>query len=143
MSLDKFEDCLLALADPGVSNSLSGDEKLLETLMEVSALLTARSAKCSESVRELCLEATTTQVALQNAMTRMSLLANTKFIESVSVGPGVAPHTVSPQCCPHPPLHAHATCPLSLSLYSAFLKKTPCWVREKRRRRKVMLFNPR
>lgn len=83
--MDRVEDCLLALADPGVSNSLSGDEKVLEALMEVSSFLTALSAKCSDSVRELCLEATTTQVALQNSMTCMSLLANTKFIESVSI----------------------------------------------------------
>ena len=87
MSIDLVEDNLLAMCNPGVSSSLAGDELLLSTLEEVSALLTARSAKCSESVRDLCIEATATQISLQNALTRMSLLANTKFIESVSSTP--------------------------------------------------------
>jgi hypothetical protein len=82
--LTPLDEKLLDLSAPNVSNSLQGDELLLATLQEVSGLILARSARASESVRELGLEATATQVTLQNTMTRMALLANTKFIESVS-----------------------------------------------------------
>ena len=86
--LTPLDEKLLDLSAPNVSNSLKGDELLLATLQEVSGLVLARAARASESVRELGLEATATQVTLQNTLTRVALLANTKFIESVR-GAGV------------------------------------------------------
>ncbi len=95
--LTPLDEKLLDLSAPNVSNSLQGDEMLLATLQEVSGLVLARAARTSESVRELGLEATATQVTLQNTITRVTLLANTKFIESVRYwearggGKGAAP----------------------------------------------------
>ena len=87
-TLTPLDEKLLDLSDPngGVSTSLRGDEMLLEALQEVSGLVLGRAARASESVRELGLEATATQVTLQNTLTRVALLANTKFIESVRAG---------------------------------------------------------
>ena len=84
MEFSPLEVKLLDLSvTPNISSSLKGNELLLATLEEVSKQVLDRAVRASESVRELSLEATATQVTLQNTVTRVALLANTKFIESV------------------------------------------------------------
>ena len=76
-------ETLLSLCEPDVTSSLAGDEKLLAAMSEVSSVFLAKTKKAVEAVEELSLEATATHVTLQNTLTRVALLANTKFIESV------------------------------------------------------------
>ena len=111
--LTSLDEKLLDLSAPNVANSLKGDELLLATLQEVSGLVLARAARASESVRELGLEATATQVTLQNTLTRVALLANTTFIESVR-GAHPAPRARGPPASPapaRPPLLSNAPSP--------------------------------
>ena len=76
-------ETLLSLCEPDVTTSLAGDEKLLAAMSEVSSVFLAKTKRAVEAVEELSLEATATHVTLQNTLTRVALLANTKFIESV------------------------------------------------------------
>ena len=58
--------------------------QLLMTLQEVSASFFERTKRVSDNVEGLALEATASHVTLANILTKVSLLAHTKFIESVS-----------------------------------------------------------
>jgi hypothetical protein len=52
-------------------------------LQDVSTVFFERTKRLSENVEGLALEATASHVNLQNTLTKVSLLAHTKFIESV------------------------------------------------------------